>query len=201
MYTEGQDGLLHIKFSHTRMVANEFWGRPNSKSPWSFWKVNTLLGRKAITAGWKAKSLPPFCPVYELMLNLTLPASIVDGFRLYSGRENLDIWVNAIQSVDDVRIVSTQVLENLCSGLWVVQLRRECASKRDIPLENIILFNCDCLYLRQLKYAIKQGDVGAVLDIIMQIVLAFRGTGKTPKYADALFFMLIRLKKMDPLVW
>jgi len=117
MYTEGQDGLLHIKFSHTRMVANEFWGRPNSKSPWSFWKVNTLLGWKAITAGWKAKSLPPFCPVYELMLNLTLPASIVDGFRLYSGRENLDIWVNAIQSVDNVRIVSTQVLENLCSGL------------------------------------------------------------------------------------
>jgi hypothetical protein len=67
LYTEGQDGLLHIKFSHTRMIENEFWGTANSKLPWSLWKVNSLLGRKFITAGWKAKSLPHFRPVYELL--------------------------------------------------------------------------------------------------------------------------------------
>lgn len=51
LYTEGQEGLLHIKFAQIRMVANEHWGEANSKSPWSLWKVNTLLGRKAISAG------------------------------------------------------------------------------------------------------------------------------------------------------
>ena len=86
--TEGQDGLLHIKFLHTRMIANEFWGTANSTSPWSLWKVNSL--RKAITAGWTAKLLPPFRPVYELTLNLTLPANILDGFRTYSSNEKLE---------------------------------------------------------------------------------------------------------------
>ncbi|KAF8163626.1 hypothetical protein B0H34DRAFT_837464 [Crassisporium funariophilum] len=189
LYTEGQDGLLHVKFAHTRMVANEFWGSPNSKSPWSLWKINTLLGRKAITAGWKAKSLPPFRPVYELMLNLTLPANILD-----------EAWVDTIQTVEEVDKVAEKVLNELCSGRRVAKLRRERASKRDVPLENICLFNRDCLYLRQLKYAIKCGDVGAVLDITTHSMLAFRGTGKTPKYADALFSMVIRLKRMEPRV-
>ena len=51
LYTEDQDSLLHIKFSHTRMIANEFWGTANSKSPWSLWKVNSLLSQNVITAG------------------------------------------------------------------------------------------------------------------------------------------------------
>jgi hypothetical protein len=116
LYTEGQDGVLHIKFAHTRIVANEFWGSANSKSPWSLWKINTLLGRKAITAGWKAKSLPPFRPVYELMLNLTLPANILDGFRIYSPKDKLDVWVDTIQTVEEVDKVAEKVLNELCSG-------------------------------------------------------------------------------------
>lgn len=182
------------------MVANESWGTPNSKSPWSLWKINTLLGRKAITAGWKAKSLPPFRPIYELMLNLTLPANILDGFRIYAPKDKLEEWVDTIQTVEEVNEVAMKVLNELCSGRRVAKLRRERPSKRDVPLENICLFNRDCLYLRQLKYAIKRGDVGAILDIITHSMLAFRGTGKTPKYADALFSMVIRLKRMEPKV-
>ena len=200
LYTEGQDGLLHVKFAHTRMVANEFWGTANSKSPWSLWKMNTLLGRKAITAGWKAKSLPPFRPIYELMLNLVLPANILDGFRIYSPKDTLEEWANTIQTVEEVDEVATKVLNELCSGRRVAKLRREQSSKRDVPLENICLFNRDCLYLRQLKYTIKRGDVGAVLDVITHSMLAFRGTGKTPKYADALFNMIVRVKRMEPKV-
>jgi hypothetical protein len=72
------------------MVANEYWGTPNSKSPWSLWKINSLLGRKAISAGWKAKTLPPFRPTWELILDLTLPAHILDGFRIYCPFEKLE---------------------------------------------------------------------------------------------------------------
>ena len=197
-YTEGQDGLFHVKLSHTRMLVNEYWGKPNAKSPWSLWKVNTLLGRKAISAGWKAKSAPPFRPSYELLLTFALPANILDGFRIYCPKDDLKEWVDSVQSVDEVVKVAQQVLDELCSGRQVEKLRQQPSAKRDVPFENICLFNRDCLYLRQLKYAIKCGDVGVVLDLIKHIMLAFRGTGKTPKYADALFSLTVRLKKMDP---
>jgi len=198
LYTEGQEGLLHIKFAQTRMVANEHWGKANSKSPWSLWKVNTLLGRKAISAGWKAKSAPPFRPIYELMLNITLPANVLDGFRIYCPHDKLETWIDRIQTTKEIDAVAQQVLDQLFSARRVERLRRAKPSQRDVPLENICLFNRDCLYLRQLKYAIKRGDVGAVLDLITHTMLSFRGTGKTPKYADALFGIVVRLKKMEP---
>jgi hypothetical protein len=109
-------------------------------------------------------------------------------------------WVNTIRAVKDVNEVAEKVLNELCSGCRVAKLRRERSSKCDVPLENICLFNRDCLYLRQLKYAIKCGDVGAILDVITHSMLVFRGTGKTPKYADALFNMIVRVKRMDPKV-
>jgi hypothetical protein len=43
-YTEGQLGPFHVKMAGDCMVVNEFWGTPNSKCPWSLWKVNSLLG-------------------------------------------------------------------------------------------------------------------------------------------------------------
>lgn len=67
-----------------------------------------------------------------------------------------------------------------------------------MPLENICLFNRDALLLRQLKYAIKRGDVGAILDICTHWMVMFRGTGRMPKYADALFHLLVDLKTMHP---
>ena len=63
---------------------------------------------------------------------------------------------------------------------------------------HIQLFNHDALYLCMLKFAIKNGDVGGVLNILMHWMIMFRGTGKMPKYADALFHVLINLKRMNP---
>jgi len=180
------------------MVTNEFWGKPNSKSPWSLWKVNSLLGRKAITAGWKAKSLPPFRPSWELILTMTLPAHILDGFRLMCPHDTVDAWVAAVKDRESIREVARKVLTELCSARRVAKLRRETAAKRDVPYENIQLFNRDGLYLRILNYAIKSGDVGSVINVLSHWMLMFRGTGKMPKYADALFHLLIHLKRMDP---
>ncbi|KAF9537135.1 hypothetical protein CPC08DRAFT_552826 [Agrocybe pediades] len=196
-YTVGQEGLLHVKFSHARMLANEYWGKPNGRAAWSLWKVNTLLGRKAISVGWKNKTPPPFRPVYELMLDLALPANILDGFRLYCGRDTIEAWVKEVKTVSEVEAVAKQVLNNLCSGARVEDMRYHKPRDRDPVFENICLFNRDALYLRQLKYAVKRGDVGAVLDLITHLMLAFRGTGKTPKYADTLFHIIVNLRSMD----
>ena len=200
-YTEGQLGLFHVKIAADRMVTNEFWGKPNSKSPWSLWKINSILGRKAITAGWKAKSLPPFRPSWELILTMTLPAHILDGFQLMCPYDSVNEWVASIKDRESICTVAKKVLTALCSARCVAKLRCKPAIKRDVPFENIQLFNCDALYLCMLKFAIKNGDVGGVLNILMHWMIMFRGTGKMPKYADVLFHVLINLKQMNLKLW
>jgi hypothetical protein len=180
------------------MVANEYWGKPNSKSPWSLWKINSLLGRKAIAAGWKAKTLPPFRPTWELILKMTLPAHILDAFRKYCPEKKLDDWIASIQDLQAIHEVAKMVQMELCSARRVSRLRRLPPAERDVPLENIILFNRDALILRELSHAVKRGDIGSVVNILYHWMLMFRGTGKMPKYADALFHVLIELKRMDP---
>ena len=177
---------------------NEFWGIANNTSPWSLWKINSLLGRKAISAGWKAKTLPPFRPTYELILCLALPANILDSFRIYCPADTLEQWVLHVRDYEEIAQIAKKVFSELCSARRVAELRRLPDAKRDIPFENIQLFNRDALILRVLKYSIKRGNVGSVLNILSHWMLMFCGTGKMPKYADALFHLLAHLKRMDP---
>ncbi|GBE83149.1 hypothetical protein SCP_0501960 [Sparassis crispa] len=169
-----------------------------SKAPWSLWKVNTLLGRKVISVGWKAKQMAPFHPTCELILRLALPANILDGFRLYCGERSLATWVQNVSNIASVTKVAEKIRNELCSSRRVSQLRAMVPSARDVPLENIILFNRDALMLREFSSAIKHGDVGSVVNVLSYWMLEFHGSGSMPKYADALFHVLLSLKKMDP---
>jgi hypothetical protein len=58
-------GAFHTKLGGCRMTINEHWGRPNTKYPGNLWKENALLARKAISAGWKSKTLPQFRPSHD----------------------------------------------------------------------------------------------------------------------------------------
>ncbi|TFK51493.1 hypothetical protein OE88DRAFT_1712644 [Heliocybe sulcata] len=163
-WTEGQLGLFHVKIAGARMVANEYWGTANSLSPWSLWKVNSLLARKPLSAGWKAKALPPFRPIWDLIIQIMLPAHILDAYRR-------------------------------------VQQDRDSAAggkPRDILYENVRLFNRDSLILHAFGQAVKHGEIGVVMTILAHWMVMFRGTGRMPKYADALFECLLKLKHMHP---
>lgn len=191
-YGKDQMGIFHEKVAGTRMTVNEHWGSPNSKALWSLWKVNSLLGRKPMTAGWKAKKLPPFRPSYELMIDLALPANILDGFRLFCHADTVGKWV---ESVPDC---AAKVHHQLCSARDVAKLRHQPAAKRDPIYENIKLFNRDALTLLALRAAVKRGDVGAVLCVSAHWMIMFRGTRRMPKYADAVFRVITELKSMHP---
>ncbi|KAJ7759710.1 hypothetical protein B0H14DRAFT_3165853 [Mycena olivaceomarginata] len=197
-YGKEQLGIFHEKVAGTRMTVNEHWGTPNSKSLWSLWKINSLLGRKPITAGWKSKKLPPFRPAYELMIDLTLPANILDGFRIICPRDTIEEWAESVPDWQSVRDVAAKVHQQLCSARRVSKLRRQPASKRDPIFENISLFNRDALTLLALRAAVKRGDVGGVLCVSAHWMVMFRGTGHMPKYADAIFRVLTELKSMHP---
>jgi hypothetical protein len=60
------------------------------------------------------------------------------------------------------------------------------------------LFNRDALTILVLRAAIKRGDIGAVLCVISHWMVMFRGTGRMPKYADAVFRVITELKSMHP---
>jgi hypothetical protein len=162
------------------------------------WKLNALLGRKAITAGWKSKTLPPFRPSYELILKMALPAHILDAFRIHCPHNSLATWISGVKTRDEILAVAKKIQTELCSARRVSRLRRKSLIQRDVPLENIILFNHASILLREIAYAIKQGDVGRVINILVHWMVMFRGTGKMPKYADALFHLLVSLKQMNP---
>lgn len=184
-YTEDQLGLFHAKMVATRMIANEFWG--SSGCPWSLWRIHSLLGRKMFShPGWKQKKPPAFPPIWELLLVIVLPANILDSFRIYCGESSLDKWAENVSSLDDIKLVAKQIQLKLTSRKRVYTLREEEEEeKRDLALENIILFNHDTLTLRELKYAIKRGDIGSVVNILALWMTEFRGTGSMPRYAEA----------------
>ncbi|KII90070.1 hypothetical protein PLICRDRAFT_108798 [Plicaturopsis crispa FD-325 SS-3] len=200
-YLEGMLGLFHGKLSGTRCTLNEHWGMPNSKYPGSLWSQNALLGRKSISAGWKAKKLPPFRPAHELMVVLSLPAHILDGFRLHCGAATLDEWATKPDLTwKNIVDVSETVMDKVCSASEVEALRDLPEVDRDPQLENTILCNRDMLLLLEFTAAIKRGDVGRVINCISHWMVMFRGTGSMPKYADALFEVINKLKRWEPAV-
>jgi hypothetical protein len=132
------------------------------------------------------------------MLTLSLPAHILDGFRIYCGAESLDTWTASDLAWSDVVGVSEHVVEKLCSSSTVEELRLLPEADRDPQLENTILCNHDMLLLLIFTSSIKSGDVGMVLNILAHWMVMFRGTGSMPKYADALFELVNKLKRWPP---
>ncbi|KAG1760022.1 hypothetical protein EDD22DRAFT_980812 [Suillus occidentalis] len=182
-WTHPQLGLFHVKLAATQMVVNE---------------VNSLLRQKAISAGWKAKILPTFRPSWDLILALALPANILDAFCLCCGCQDLEQWVENVKDYHEVEAVAKRVQVDLCSAQRAAELHWYPSKKRDVPLTNIMLFNCDALVLRELRFAIRRGDIGSVVNVLTHWMVMLHGTRSMLKYADALFHLLVTLKQMRP---
>lgn len=180
------------------MTINEHWGTPNTKYVGSLWKENTLLGRKAMSAGWKTKKVPPFRPSHELIF-LSTRAHILDAVRLLANTNSFDDWVNSKPTWEDICRISEHVVVEFASGHKVHKLRKvDDLLQRDICFENDILCNRDCLIYMVLVWAIKRGDTGLMWCVFSHWMVMMRGTGKMPKYADAFFKTRIFLKTAHP---
>lgn len=180
------------------MIGNEYWGKPFGRALWSLWKVNSLLSRRPMVCGWKASKLAPFQPLTELILTFALPANILDGWRLECGKDSLSDWVKDVSDIQDIKNTAERVYARIASRRCVERMRKKPKEARDLVFENISLFNADALVLLEFKTAIREGDIGRVLNVLAYWMVEFRGTGSMPKYADALFETLQTLKQMDP---
>ncbi|KAJ6492499.1 hypothetical protein C8R47DRAFT_975886 [Mycena vitilis] len=188
-------GLFHGQMAGGRMTINEHWGAPNS--PWAgglWWEHNKLLKRKPLMAGWGGKKATEWKPAHEL-INISLPAHIVDGFRIYCGKDTLAEWAKTA-TADDFDAVSREVFDKLFSTAAVNELRAR--EVRDITLENSILYNRDALFYVEFTRAIKKGDIGRVLNVLRIWMVMMRSPKTMPRYADAMFETLVRIKKFPP---
>lgn len=174
------------------MVANQYWGRPNSTWPGSLWWENHVLERKPMAAGWKGKKSTPWAPVHELLL-ISLPAHVRDGFRIHCGHEDVDRWAKDV-SIIELERVAKVVLDRLFSTTVVDEARSLPDDQRDHTFENIVLYNRDALFYVVLVRAIKRGDIGCVVNVLRAWMVMMRGVGAMPKYADAIFETLAHLR-------
>jgi hypothetical protein len=188
-------GLFHGQMAGCRLTINEHWGSPNSL--WAgglWWEHNKLLGRKPLMAGWGGKKATEWKPAHEL-IQISLAAHIVDGFRIYCGNESLSEWAKSA-TVTEFDAVAKTVFDKLFSTAAVNELRAR--SVPDITLENAILYNRDALFYIEFTRAIEQGDIGRVLNVLAIWMVMMRAPKTMPRYADAIFETLVRIKKFPP---
>ncbi|KAF8125886.1 hypothetical protein K438DRAFT_1458742, partial [Mycena galopus ATCC 62051] len=185
-------GLFHAEMAGGRLTVNEHWGKPNSL--WAgglWWEHNKLLKRKPMTAGWSGKKATPWKPAHEL-LHISLPAHIVDGFRIYCGHDSLEEWAKKA-IVDEFNCVTTLAFDELFTTAAVDALGEKQDDDRDVTLENTILYNRDALFYIEFIQAIKQGDIGRVLNVLSFWMVMMRAHKTMPRYADAIFEILLFL--------
>ncbi|KAJ7119070.1 hypothetical protein C8R44DRAFT_673385, partial [Mycena epipterygia] len=188
-------GLFHGQMAGGRLTINEHWGTPNSLWPGGlWWEHNKLLKRKPLMAGWGGKKATEWKPAHEL-IHISLPAHIVDGFRIYCGHQNLSEWAKSA-TVSEFNAVAKTVFDKLFSTTALNELRARAI--RDITLENNILYNRDALFYIEFTQAIKKGDIGRVLNILAIWMVMMRSPKTMPRYADAMFETLVRIKSFPP---
>ncbi|KAL0569038.1 hypothetical protein V5O48_012934 [Marasmius crinis-equi] len=186
-------GLFHCKMAGCRMVLNEHWGEPNSKWPGSLWWEHTqLLKRKAISAGWQTKKAAPWKPTHEL-IQMSLAAHVLDGFRIYCGHVNFQLWATK-STFDEFNRVAKLVYENLFTSAAHAEQAHATGGK-DIVLMNNILYNRDALLYWLLVTSIKTGNIGRVV-LVLRVWMVMMRTPKTmPCYANAIFETLGRIQE------
>ncbi|KAF8211168.1 hypothetical protein K438DRAFT_1958305 [Mycena galopus ATCC 62051] len=188
-------GLFHGQMAGGRLTVNEHWGSPNSL--WAgglWWEHNKLLKRKPLMAGWGGKKATEWRPAHEL-INISLPAHIVDGFRIYCEKDDLAEWAKTATPAE-FDVVAKTVFQKLYSTAVVNELRSREA--RDITLENAILYNRDALFYVEFTHAIKTGDIGRVLNVLSIWMVMMRSPKTMPRYADAMFETLVRIRSFPP---
>lgn len=147
-----------------------------------------------MAAGWGGKKATEWKPAHEL-LQISLAAHIVDGFRIYCGRADLTEWVKAA-TFTEFEAVAKTVFDNLFSTAAISKLRAR--GIHDITLENAILYNRDALFYIEFVRAIKKGDIGRVLNVLSIWMVMMRSPKTMPRYADAMFETLVRIKSFPP---
>jgi hypothetical protein len=179
-----------------RLVVNEHWGKPNQEWAGGYWWENLQLKRKPMTAGWKGKKATPWKPAHEL-IQISVPAHIKDGFRLHCGHTDFGTWAKSA-SLPEFERVARLVFDKLFTSQAADEAHNLPDNEHDTTFENQLYQNRDSLLYIEFISAIKQGDIGRVVNVLRLWMVMMRSTGTMPKYADAIFESLARVNTYEP---
>ncbi|KAF7373970.1 hypothetical protein MSAN_00609500 [Mycena sanguinolenta] len=172
-------GIFHAKMAGCRLVVNEHWGKPNATIPGGLcWEHTQLLQRKPISAGWKSKKAAPWKPSHELLQISSAGHADFNEFDAVAGKVYNSLY-------------TTAAYDAACD-------RGD--AQRDAAFENSVLYNRDSLLYLLLVSSIKAGDIGRVVLVFRIWAVMMRSPKTMPKYADAFFETLNRIKSYDPVL-
>ncbi|KAF7343680.1 hypothetical protein MSAN_01947900 [Mycena sanguinolenta] len=167
-------GIFHAKMAGCRLVVNEHWGKPNATIP----------------APWK--------PSHEL-LQISSAGHVRDAFRIHCGKASFAEWA-ATADLNDFDAVAGQVYNSLYTTAAYDAACDRGDAQRDAAFENSVLYNRDSLLYLLLVSSIKAGDIGRVVLVFRIWAVMMRSPKTMPKYADAFFETLNRIKTYDPVL-
>jgi hypothetical protein len=179
-----------------RLVVNEHWGKANATHPGGLCWENTQLQRKFISAGWKASTAAPWKPCHEL-LQISSAGHARDAFRIHCGQASLADWASTA-TFPEFETVAQKVYESLYTTTAYDDACDRPEAERDPAFENSILYNRDSLLYLLLASSIKCGDIGRVVLVFCVWAVMMRTPKTMPKYANALFETLNRIKSYHP---
>ncbi|KAJ7675030.1 hypothetical protein B0H14DRAFT_2423831 [Mycena olivaceomarginata] len=191
-------GIFHAKMAGNHLVVNKHWGKPNATIPSGCWEHTQLLQRKPISAGWKSKKAAPWKPCHEL-LQISSAGHIRDAFRIHCGEASFPEWA-AKANFGDFVAVAGKVYSSLYMTAAYDNACARSEATRDAAFENSVLYNRNSLLYLLLVSSIKAGDIGRVILVFRIWAVMMRSPKTMPKYADAFFETLNRIKTYDPVL-
>ncbi|KAF8579999.1 hypothetical protein K439DRAFT_1620110 [Ramaria rubella] len=184
-----QDDTDFMEAFQGMMIINQHWGTLNTKWAGCLWMENLIAGRKAVTAGWKAKKFPLWKTSHEL-LHISAAAHICDKLCVEAGVSNFNEWADGA------------TMEEFNAMAILMAARGRPATQWDHAFENTLLYNRDILPYLELCDAIKTGDIGRVVNVFWVWMVMMRGENRMPKYVDVMFETLGNLETFpDDLRW
>ncbi|KAJ7890049.1 hypothetical protein B0H14DRAFT_3705721 [Mycena olivaceomarginata] len=181
-------GIFHAKMAGNRLVVNEHWGKPNATIPGAKADLCWLEVEKSSALEAMPRATADFvCRSYSRRFPHPLRRSF---FPEWAAKANFGDFVAVAGKVYS-SLYTTAAYDNACA-------RSE--ATRDAAFENSVLYNHDSLLYLLLVSSIKAGDIGRVILVFRIWAVMMRSPKTMPKYADAFFETLNRIKTYDPVL-
>ncbi|KAF8596322.1 hypothetical protein BDV93DRAFT_572129 [Ceratobasidium sp. AG-I] len=192
--------LWHMGWADLARIINNYWGKPATSDPSSLWYTCGLLGRKV-----KPGVRPEYYPALALVFD-TLKADVLDCWRLILDTDHLNNHFLSLEeppSGPQLLLIAQQLVLRWASThahdiamfsnkYWEGPNKKTLnpseiqGFRGDHCLANSILRMRDSLWHFEFNWAVADGDIGRVMQIMSVWQFTFVGGSKGSKYATEL---------------
>ena len=194
--TFNNSALFHGKMAGDCLVMNKHWGKTNQEWASGYWWENLQLEQKPMATGWKGKKATPWEPAHEL-IQTSVSAHIKDSFCLHCGHTSFATWAKCA-SLPEFKHVARFVFNKLFTSQTADDAHNVPDSKCHTMLKNQLYQNCNSLFYIVFISAIKQGDIGCVINVLYLWMVMMQSTATMPEYTDAIFESLAQVNTQEP---